>query len=162
MISDKLQKEMNLQVTAEMWSANLYMSMAYYLNREGFDGMANWMKKQAQEEMAHAYRFADYIVSRGGVVKIDKIDVVPQGWGTVRELFEHVYSHECHVSKLVDNLYALAVEEKDYASQDFLMTFVREQVEEEATALDIVDKIKLAGDNNSAMFFMDAKLGARE
>lgn len=162
MITDKLQKEFNVQIAAEMWSANLYMSMAYYLSREGFEGMSTWMKKQAQEETAHAYRLADYIVSRGGIVKIDKIDVVPQGWGDVCEVFRHVYEHECHVSKLIDNLYEVAVAEKDYASQDFLMTFVREQVEEEATAQGIVDQLKMAGDNKSAMLFLDSKLGTRQ
>lgn len=162
MITDKLQKEINVQIAAEMWSSNLYMSMAYYLERKGFGGMTNWMKKQAREELEHAYKLADYMASRGGVVKIDKIDVVPQGWGTVQEVFEHVYQHECHVSKLIDNLYALAVEEKDYASQDFLMTFVREQVEEEATANGISEAVKMAGNDTSAMLLLDAKLGARK
>ncbi|MGM9805470.1 MAG: ferritin [Candidatus Aphodosoma sp.] len=162
MITDKLQKEFNVQIAAEMWSSNLYMSMAYYLDRQGLDGMACWMKKQAHEELEHAYRFADYLASRGGVVKVDKIDVVPQGWGAVGEVFESVYKHECHVSKLIDNLYELAVAEKDYASQDFLMTFVREQVEEEATALSISEKIKMAGNNDSAMLLLDAKLGTRK
>lgn len=162
MITDKLQKEFNVQIAAEMWSANLYMSMAYFMSSKGLDGMASWLKKQAQEETEHAYRFADYLAARGGVIKIDKIDVVPQGWGSAKEVFEHVYKHECHVSKLVDSLYEVAVAEKDYASQDFLMSFVREQVEEEATALGIAEKIKMAGDNDSAMLLIDSKLAARQ
>lgn len=161
MISDKLQKEINVQITAEMWSANLYMSMAYHLKNKGLDGMAHWMKKQSQEELEHAYAFADYITTRGGIVKIDKIDVVPQGWGSVAEVFEHVYNHERHVSTLIDNLYETALSEKDHATQDFLMTFIREQVEEEATASDLLDKIKMAGENPSALLFMDSKLAAR-
>ena len=103
---------------------------------------------------------ADYMIKRGGVPKVDKIDVVPQGWGSPLEVFEHVYKHECHVSELIDNLVRVASAEKDNATQDFLLGFVREQVEEEATAQSIVDKIKKAGE--AGLFFMDAKLGERK
>ena len=91
---------------------------------------------------------------------MDKIDVVPQGWGSVQEVFEHVYKHECHVSSLIDELVNVASEVKDKASQDFLWGFVREQVEEEATVQGILDKIKLGGD--VALYHLDIQLGARK
>lgn len=116
-------------------------------------------KEQSQEEMGHAYAMADYIIKRGGTAIVDKIDVVPNGWGTPLEVFEHVYKHECHVSALVDKLVDVAAAEKDKATQDFLWGFVREQVEEEATAQGIVDKIKKAGD--TGIFFVDSQLGQR-
>ena len=144
MISEKLQKAINEQITAEMWSSNLYLAMSFFFEKEGFSGFAHWMKKQSQEEMGHAYAMADYIIKRGGTAMVDKIDVVPNGWGTPLEVFEHVYKHECHVSALVDKLVDVAAAEKDKATQDFLWGFVREQVEEEATAQGIVDKIKKA------------------
>ena len=156
MISEKLQNAINEQITAEMWSANLYLSMSFYFEKEGFSGFANWMKKQSQEELEHAYVMADYIIKRGGVAKVDKIDVVPSGWGTPLEVFEHVYKHECHVSKMIDELVSVASAERDNATQDFLWGFVREQVEEEATAQGIVDKIKKAGD--AGIFFIDSQL----
>ena len=159
MISEKLQNAINEQITAEMWSANLYLSMSFYFEKEGFSGFANWMKKQSQEELEHAYVMADYIIKRGGVAKVDKIDVVPSGWGTPLEVFEHVYKHECHVSKMIDELVSVASAERDNATQDFLWGFVREQVEEEATAQGIVDKIKKAGD--AGIFFIDSQLGQR-
>ena len=159
MISEKLQNAINEQITAEMWSANLYLSMSFYFEKEGFSGFANWMKKQSQEELEHAYVMADYIIKRGGVAKVDKIDVVPSGWGTPLEVFEHVYKHECHVSKMIDELVSVASAERDNATQDFLWGFVREQVEEEATAASIVDMIKKAG--ATGIFFVDAKLGER-
>ena len=159
MISEKLQNAINEQITAEMWSANLYLSMSFYFEKEGFSGFANWMKKQSQEELEHAYVMADYIIKRGGVAKVDKIDVVPSGWGTPLEVFEHVYKHECHVSKMIDELVSDASAERDNATQDFLWGFVREQVEEEATAQGIVDKIKKAGD--TGIFFVDSQLGQR-
>ena len=160
MISEKLQNAINEQITAEMWSANLYLSMSFYFEKEGFSGFANWMKKQSQEELEHAYVMADYIIKRGGVAKVDKIDVVPSGWGTPLEVFEHVYKHECHVSKMIDELVSVASAERDNATQDFLWGFVREQVEEEATAQGIVDKIKKAGD--AGIFFIDSPLGQRK
>lgn len=161
MISEKLQDAMNEQITAEMWSSNLYLSMSFYLQKEGFDGFAHWMRKQSQEELQHAYDLADYIAKRGGAAKVDKIDVVPQGWGSVLEVFEHVYNHECHVSELIDNLVNVASGEKDKASQDFLWGYVREQVEEEATAQGIVDKLKKCKDYAGILYLND-KLGTRE
>ena len=119
MISEKLQNAINDQITAEMWSSNLYLSMSFYLQKEGFNGFASWMRKQSQEELQHAYDLADYVAKRGGAAKVDKIDVVPQGWGSVLEVFEHVYSHECHVSELIDEVVNVASAEKDKASQDF-------------------------------------------
>ena len=130
MISEKLQKAINEQITAEMWSSNLYLAMSFFFEKEGFSGFAHWMKKQSQEEMGHPL-----------------------------EVFEHVYKHECHVSALVDKLVDVAAAEKDKATQDFLWGFVREQVEEEATAQGIVDKIKKAGD--TGIFFVDSQLGQR-
>lgn len=161
MISEKLQNAINDQITAEMWSSNLYLSMSFYLQSEGFDGFANWMKKQSQEELQHAYDLADYVAKRGGKAKVDKIDVVPQGWGSVLEVFEHVYKHECHVSDLINTLVNVAAEEKDKASQDFLWGYVREQVEEEATAQSLVEKLKRCGDG-AGILYMNDQLGQRK
>ena len=159
MISDKLQKAINEQIVAEMWSANLYLSMSFYLQREGYDCCDTWMKKQSQEELEHAYDMANYVIKRGGVAKVDKIDVVPQEWNGVLGVFENVYEHECQVSKLIENVVKVASEEKDMASQDFLWGYVREQVEEEATAQGILEKIRKA--DKAALLFIDDKLGQR-
>ena len=88
MISEKLQKAINEQVTFEMWSANLYLAMSFYFEREGFSGFAHWMKKQSQEELEHACTMAEYVMKRGGVALVDKVDVVPNGWGSPLEVFE--------------------------------------------------------------------------
>lgn len=159
MISEKLQNAMNEQITMEMWSANLYLSMSFYFDKEGYSGFAHWMRKQYFEEVQHACSMADFLIKRGGTAKLDKIDVVPTGWGTPLEVFEHVYKHECHISELVDKLIDVAAAEKDKAAQDFLWGFVREQVEEEATVQGIVDKIKKAGD--AGIFFVDSQLAQR-
>ena len=159
MITEKLQNAINGQITAELWSSNLYLQMAFFLEKEGWDGFAHWMMKQANEEKEHATALAHYLIKRGGEAKVDKIDAVPGGWGSVLEVFEHVYSHECHVSELVNNLVDIASAEKDKATQDFLWGFVREQVEEEATASGIVAKIRRCGENG--LFHLDEQLGRR-
>lgn len=107
-----------------------------------------------------AYAIAGYMIKREATPKVDKVDVVPQGWGNPVEVFEHALEHEKHVSKLIDELVQVASEEKDNATQDFLWQFVREQVEDEANVLNIVSHLRKAGD--CAILFMDAKLGERE
>ena len=137
MITEKLQNAINEQITAEMWSSNLYLAMSFYMEKEGYCGMASWLKKQSFEEHAHACELASYIIKRGGKAKLDKVDVVPNDFGTPLEVFEQVYEHECRVSKMIDAL-----------------------VEEEATAAGIVDMVKKAG--AAGIFFIDAKLGERK
>ncbi len=160
MISQKLQDALNGQIVAEMWSANLYLSMSFYFEGEGFTGFANWMKKQSQEETEHAYQMADFIIKRGGKAILGNIDAVPQSWESPLAAFEQVYAHECKVSSLINNLLDIAEAEKDRATEDFLWQFVREQVEEEATASNIVDRLKRMG--TTAIFNLDQEYGNRK
>ncbi len=159
MISKKLQDALNEQIVAEIYSANLYLSMSFYMEKEGFEGFSTWMKKQSAEEMDHAYQMASFIIKRGGEAVVNQIPAVKQKWTTPLEAFEDTYKHECQVSRLIDNLLDLAISEHDNASQDFLWQFVREQVEEEATASGIVDRIKRMGD--TAIFNLDQQYGSR-
>lgn len=159
MISKKLQDALNEQIVAEIYSANLYLSMSFYMEKEGFEGFSTWMKKQSAEEMDHAYQMASFIIKRGGEAVVNQIPAVKQKWSTPLEAFEDTYKHECHVSQLINKLLELAISEHDNASQDFLWQFVREQVEEEATASGIVDRIKRMGD--SAIFNLDQQYGSR-
>ncbi len=158
-LSEKLTSAMNAQINAEMWSANLYLSMAAFCAQQGFDGFSSWLKCQSKEETEHAYMIMDYMIKRDGVVEIKAIDAVPVKWNSIMDVFEQVYKHELHVSNLIDQLVDVASSEKDKATQDFLWGFVREQVEEEATAKSIVDKLKIAGNQNIA--FVDSQLGQR-
>ena len=157
---DRIAECSGAQITKEIWSANLYLSMAFYFDKEGFNGFANWMKKQSQEEMDHAYTMANYIIKRGGTARVGQIDAVPESWNSPLEVFEKVYEHECTVSKSIDDLVDIASAERDKATQDFLWSFVREQVEEEATASGIVDRIRKMGD--SAIFNLDQQYGSRQ
>ena len=159
MISNSLQEALNEQIVAEIYSANLYLSMSFYFEKEGFDGFSAWMKRQSAEEMDHAYQMASYVIKRGGNAVINQIAAVRQTWSSPLDAFEDAYKHECHVSRVIDKLLEKAIAEKDNATQDFLWQFVREQVEEEATASGIVDRIKRMGD--SAIFNLDKQYGAR-
>ena len=159
-LSQKLASAFNEQVNAEMWSSNLYLSMAVHFKKAGLNGFAHWMEKQAEEEMDHARKMIDYAIDRGGDITIGQVNVVPTAWGSVTEVFEHVYKHECYVSELIDKMVGIAKEDKDYASEDFLYGFVREQVEEEATAKTIVDQLKNYGECHVGI--LDHRLGKRE
>lgn len=159
MITEKLQKAVNDQITAELWSSNLYLQMAFYFEKEGWDGFAHWMHKQSDEERNHAIMLANYLAKRGGEAKVNMIDVVPNGWGSLKEVFANVAEHERHVSRLIDDLVDVASAEKDKATQDFLWGFVREQVEEEASVDAIVNKIERCGD--SGLIFLDSELAKR-
>lgn len=159
MITEKLQNAVNDQITAELWSSNLYLQMAFHFEKEGWDGFAHWMHKQSDEERIHAIMLANYLAKRGGEAKVGMIDVVPSGWGSVKEVFANVAEHERHVSRLIDDLVDVASAEKDKATQDFLWGFVREQVEEEASVDAIVNKIERCGD--SGLIFLDSELAKR-
>ena len=159
MITEKLQNAINEQITAEMWSSNLYWQCPFIWRKKVLAEMAAWLKKQSSEENEHACSMASYIIKRGGKAKLDKIDVVPNDFGTPLEVFEQVYEHERRVSKMIDMLVDIAAAEKDKATQDFLWGFVREQVEEEASAMTIVDMIKKA--SPTGIFYIDSKLGKR-
>lgn len=160
MITSKLQQAVNDQITAELWSSNLYLQMAYFLKHQGWDGFAHWMKVHSDEEREHATRMADYLTDRGGQVKLQMVNLVPEGWGSVSEIFEHSLSQEKMVSKMIDKIVTLSIEEKDYATENFFRIFVNEQVEEEALFAGIADKLKAAGE--TGLPFLDSILGRRQ
>lgn len=160
LLSTKLSEAFNAQVNAEMWSSNLYLSMAVYFKKEGLNGFAHWMEKQASEELEHAHKMINYCIDRGGDIMISQVNVVPTAWGSPVEVFEHVYKHEKYVSELIDKMVDIAEEDKDHASRDFLFGFVREQVEEESTAKGILDDLKNYGDHHYGI--IDHKLGKRD
>jgi ferritin len=115
MISRKIEDAINAQINAEFWSAYLYLSMATKFENEGRSGIANWFKIQFKEEQAHAEIFMNYLNSRGGRVILAPIDAVPTDWESPLAAFEATLEHEGKVTALINNLYSLAEEEKDYA-----------------------------------------------
>ncbi len=161
MMNSKIQDSFNEQLNAELYSSYLYLSMAAYLQSQGLKGMANWMQIQAQEENMHAMKFFDFINERGGRVTLFKIQEPKTEWSSPLDAFEDTCKHESKVTGLINDLVDLALSEKDHAANAFLQWFVTEQVEEEATAQEIRDKLKLVSDNPVAVFMMDRELGQR-
>lgn len=161
MISKKLQDAINAQINAEFWSAYLYLSMSEYCESEGHAGMANWFKIQFKEEQAHAEIFMNYLNSRGGRVLLAPIAEVPTEWTSPLAAYEHTLEHEEKVTAMINEIYHIAVEEKDYATCNKLDWFVEEQVEEEETARGLIDKLKMIGDNGLALYTLNQELATR-
>lgn len=162
MISQKLQDAMNSQIQAELYSAYLYLSMSAYCESKNLGGFAHWMKMQYQEETSHAMKFMDYLQERGGTVALKAIEAPPTEFGTPLELFEQTLAHEIHVTNLINKLYEAALEEKDYAAQIFLQWFINEQVEEEASATAVLERLKIIGDKSTgAILYLDKELRKR-
>ncbi len=161
MFTKKMQDALNDQIQRELESAYIYLSMAAYFDSSNFPGFAHWMKMQFQEEQFHAIKFYDFVNDRGGRVLLQAISQPPAGFQSPLEAFEAALAHEQKITGHINDLYALAVAEKDYASQIFLQWFVEEQVEEERNAGDIVDLLKRIGDNDHALIMLDRELGQR-
>ena len=161
MVNQKIQDALNAQLNAESFSAHLYMSMSAYFQSVNLKGMAHWMRLQAAEETAHELKFFDYILSRGGKVTLGQIDAPPTEWESPLAVFEAAYEHEQKVSAKINTLVDLSLAESDHASNAFLQWFVTEQVEEEESALEIVDQLRLIGDERGALFMLDRELGQR-
>ena len=161
MVSPKIQDAINAQINAEFWSAYLYLSMAMNFEADGKAGIANWFRIQFKEEQAHAEIFINYLISRGGRVELKAIDAVPTEWASPLAAFEATLEHEKKVTAMINDLYALAEAEHDYATRGKLDWFVSEQVEEEETALGLIDRLKLIGDNGLALYMLDQELAQR-
>ena len=161
MLIRKIEDAINEQINAEMWSAYLYLSMATYCHSEGKPGMAQWFEVQFNEEQDHAKILYNYVISRGGRVSLKAIDAVPTEWKSMLDVFEKTLEHEGKVTSLINNLYALATQENDYATQSMLKWFVDEQVEEESNAQTIIDQLKMIADNGYGLYMLDKELGAR-
>lgn len=161
MICNKIQDALNEQINAELWSAYLYLSMGMHFEAEGCKGLANWFKVQFKEEQAHAEIFMNYLNSRGGRVVLKPIAAVETKWESPLAAFEATLAHEQKVTAMINNLYALAMDEHDYATRGKLDWFVSEQVEEEETARDLVDRLKLIGNDGLALYTLDQEFGAR-
>ncbi|MDD5459936.1 MAG: ferritin [Phycisphaerae bacterium] len=161
MISKSMEKALNEQINAEMYSAYLYLSMESYFRSLDLAGFANWMRIQVQEEMVHAMKIYDFVDARGGRIILKSIAAPQAEWKTPLAVFEATYKHEQKVTGLIHGLVSLAIKEKDHATGSFLQWFVNEQVEEESSADKIVKQMKMMGNAPGGMFMLDRELGQR-
>ncbi len=161
MLSKTVQDAMNEQVNNEFYSAYQYLAMAAYCESVNLPGFAQWMRTQSQEETEHAMKFYDFILDRNGRVVLQAIEGPVIEFGSPLEVFEQALEQEQKVTAMINDLYGLAIEESDYASQAFLQWFVTEQVEEEKNAGDIAQTLKMVGDKSETLFLLDRELGQR-
>ncbi len=156
-----MNEAINEQINAELFSSYLYYAMAAYFESVNLSGFASWMRVQAMEEITHADKFFNYIVDRGGRVDLKTIEQPQKEWDSPLAAFEAAYEHEQKVTKRINDLVDIALNSKDHTTNSFLQWFVTEQIEEEATASEIVDQLKLVGDARSGLFMLNKELGAR-
>ncbi len=161
MVSPSMEKALNTQVNAELYSAYLYLSMSAWFRTLNLAGFANWMRVQAAEEMVHALKLYDFITERGGTVTLAGIEGPPTVWDSPRAVFEAAYAHEQKVTGLINALVDQALAESDHAAHIFLQWYVTEQVEEEASANDIARKLALIGSDANGLFMLDRELAVR-
>ncbi len=161
MIKKKVENALNDQMNKEFYSYYLYLSMAAHFDTKNLKGFGHWLKVQAKEEAGHAMKLYEYLISRGGSVILQPIDAPPPTWKTHKSVFEDAYKHEQKVTGLIMSLVDLAKAEKDHSTEVFLQWFVNEQVEEEASANEVLQKLQLIGTEGSALFVLDGELGKR-
>ncbi len=160
-MSKKMVDTINKQINEEFYSAYLYLSMASYLESQKYKGAAKWMEVQYQEEVNHAMKFYAYLNNRGERVVLKEIKEPQKEWKSLLGIFEAAYKHEQYITKLINNLADLAMEEKDHATLALLQWFINEQVEEEANTSEIADKLKLIGNTKNGLYMIDRELGQR-
>ncbi len=162
MISKSIQDAINEQIKNELYSGYLYLSMAAYFESTNLPGFAHWMKIQATEEVKHAMKFFEYIFERGGKVTLRAIEQPPVDFKTPLDIFKMAHKHEQKVTGMIHTLYELALKENDYPSQVMLQWYIKEQVEEEKNAENIIEQLKMAGDSSAALLMADRQFAARK
>lgn len=161
MLSKKLHAAINEQINAELWSAYLYLSMSMDAEAKGLKGVANWFYVQWLEEQDHARIFMNYLNSRDCKIELKPIKDVKTEWDSVLDMFKDTLEHEQVVTSLINNLAAIATEDKDYASSNMLVWFIDEQVEEEESARDKIFAVESVEGNKYGMYQLDKELASR-
>lgn len=161
LINKKIEESINKQINRELYSAYLYLGMAAYFESIGLLGFTSWLQVQAKEEVGHAMKFQNYIFERGGRVIFDSLEAPPKEWKSPLVAFENVYEHEKKVTEMINELVKCAKLENDYATESMLKWFVDEQVEEEANALMIYEKIEMVEENKIGLYMLDKELMQR-
>ena len=161
-ISEKLQDAINKNINAEIYSAYLYLSMSAYFEAISLRGFAHWMRAQHDEELSHALKLFDYVNDRNGRVALQAIDQPTVEFTSPLDVMQQTLEHERQVTSMIDELYTLAHSEKDNATHVLLEWFFEEQVEEEKAVSEIIEQLKLVGDDGTGMLILDARLGERE
>lgn len=157
-----IQDAINAQINEEFASAYLYLAMAGYAESQNWQGIGHWLRLQWQEELFHGQKLFDFLLKRGGNVKLGALPQPAISFGTPLELFNEVLAHEQHITQTIHELYALAVQAHDYPLQTLLHWYIEEQVEEEDNASQIIEKLKMVGDSGPNLYLVDQELKQRQ
>jgi len=160
MISKKVEEAINEQIKKEEHSSRIYMAMASWCETNGYRGAADFLYKQSDEERMHMLKFIKFLNDRGGYSVLDSLEVPVSQYKSLREVFDHVLSHEEFVTASINQVYEVSLNEKDYTTGNFLQWYINEQIEEESTVHGILDQMKLLGDDKAGLFHIDKELGA--
>ncbi len=160
MLSTKVEELLNAQIEKEGYSSLLYLSMASWAEEQGYPGISKWLYAQSDEEKGHMLEFIHFVNDRGGKAVIPGLKKPPAEHSGIQEMFNDVMSHEQFITASINDIVAMCIEERDFTTQNWLQGFVSEQIEEEASVQEILDKLKLVGSNNIYMFDRDI-LGMR-
>lgn len=160
MLSESMEKILNEQVEKEGYSSNLYLAMATWAEDKGFNGVAQWLYAQSEEERVHMLKFISYIGERDRHAIVPEFKKPPVDFGAITDLFDQVLKHEQYITSSINEIVALSLDEKDFTTNTWIQWFVTEQIEEEASVREIIDKLALVGDKNLYMFDRDI-LGMR-
>lgn len=155
MLSKNIETALNKQIRIEAESSQVYLSMACWAENQGLEGVAQFMYKQSDEERMHMLKLVKYVNERGGHAIVTDLKAPKTAYGTMKEMFEELYKHELFVSNSINELVHVTFEEKDYATHNFLQWYVAEQIEEEAQAKTILDKINMIGDDKGGLYLFD-------
>lgn len=162
MIASEMEDAMNDQINAELFSAYLYQSMAAWFTEQNLDGFATWMTAQAQEEMIHAMKFYNFILERGGRVQLQAIEEPPAEWDSPLAAANAALEHEEYITGRINDMMDLANDLNDHASKPILNWFVEEQVEEEDSAGELVEKLAMVADSGHGVYMLDKEYGQRQ
>ncbi len=155
MLSKKIEQALNDQIKIEAESSQVYLSMACWAENQGFEGVAQFMYAHSDEERMHMLKLVKFVNERGGHAKISDLSAPPTEFGSFKDMFQTLFDHEVFVSKSINDLVHITLEERDYATHNFLQWYVSEQIEEEALARNILDKINLIGDDKGGLYLFD-------
>ncbi|WP_299157470.1 ferritin [uncultured Tenacibaculum sp.] len=155
MLSKKIEEALNKQIKIEAESSQVYLSMACWAETQGFEGVAQFMYAHSDEERMHMLKLVKFVNERGGHAQVSALAAPPLEFGSFKDMFQTLFDHEVMVSKSINDLVHITLEERDYATHNFLQWYVSEQIEEEALARNILDKINLIGDDKGGLYLFD-------
>lgn len=160
-MNENVQTALNDQIKREFDSAYAYLQAAAYFESINLTGFAHCMRVQSKEEVDHAMKIFDFLLDRGAPVTLQALDKPHAKFDSPLDAFSRALRHEQNVTAHIHEVYGLAGEKKDYPTQVLLQWFITEQVEEEKITSQILEELKLAGDNPSALLLLNSQLAAR-